>query len=136
MSTCMKPTRLNVRTDLPSPDLFHPFLSPVSLHMERQHPESSPLKYPDQESSGTVGLLALVPSVLTSSFFSFSVRTSFWFWVYSISMRASWRRSSSSAARRPLYSASSRHASSTVFERRSAASLSAGTSIRAVRDKV
>lgn len=73
---------------------------------------------------GNLGSLGLPRQVLTSSFFSFSDRTSFWFWVYSTSIRASWRRSSSSAARRPLYSASNRHASSTVFERRSAASLS------------
>ncbi|TNN48598.1 hypothetical protein EYF80_041185 [Liparis tanakae] len=40
------------------------------------------------------------------------------------SMRASCLRSSSSAASRPLYSASSKHASSTVFDSLSAASLS------------
>lgn len=61
---------------------------------------------------------------LTSSFFSLSMSASFWLLMYSVSIRANCRRSSSSAARRPLYSASSKQASSTVFESLSAASLS------------
>lgn len=61
----------------------------------------------------------------TSSFFSLSLSASFWLWMYSVSIRASCLRSSNSAARRPLYSASRRQASSTVFDSLSAACLSA-----------
>lgn len=61
---------------------------------------------------------------LASSFFSLSMSASLWLVMYSVSMRASCLRSSSSAASRPLYSASSKQASSTVFDSLSAASLS------------
>lgn len=49
---------------------------------------------------------------------------SLWLLMYSVSIRASCLRSSSSAASRPLYSANNKHASSTVFDSLSAASLS------------
>lgn len=68
--------------------------------------------------------LCLCMQCLTSSFFSLSISASFWLLMYSVSMRASCLRSSSSAASRPLYSASSKQASSTVFDSLSAASLS------------
>lgn len=61
---------------------------------------------------------------LASSFFSLSMSASLWLPMYSVSIRASCLRSSSSAASRPLYSANSKHASSTVFDSLSAASLS------------
>lgn len=60
----------------------------------------------------------------TSSFCSFCVSPSFWLWRKTVSVRVSCLRSSISAAKRPLKSASNMQASSTSRERRSPDSLS------------